>query len=127
MDAAIQEAVKDIPYFSGETVSKTIDFGTQTTSYTSKSIALDDVDNRIKRFDITISISVESRVYQCTGHLILPAGGTYLRIYDSITDSNSNIFEILSGETELLSVSASGGMGAATENNTGKFYLTRLS
>ena len=89
VSAAIQEAIKGIPYPSNEVVTETIDFGSHqvTTSGISKSEtvekALSSVElGNIKRFDLTLEVTLAKGSYSkrsIIGELYLPSGGRYIK------------------------------------------------
>ena len=135
MDAAIQEAVKDIPYPVDEDVSFSHDFGyyedsdifggkTITREYTMESGII--AFRKAKRINISISLSgayggtMSKNTY--IGQLKLPEGGTYIEL------KSDGGFAFYEGGATILSISATSqesGVNNGKETSA-TMYLARL-
>lgn len=147
VSAAIQEAIKGIPYPSNEVVTidhyfghfsgndavegeynsstESVTFGDE---FTAKYYLPGIEFGKAKRFDISISISGEwinpfgeykGKYYR--GGLFLPEGGTYIRLY------SSGGFGFLSGGDFLFQVYYQGDYGGDSTEASTSLYLARIA
>lgn len=115
VSAAIQEAIKGIPYPSDEVVAETIDFGRHQLKLTSGSKSetiekgLSSIEfGRIKRFDLTMNITLAAGSYannSIIGELHLPNGGRYIK-YKVLEPNTFESFDIIEGGSLIASVTA---------------------
>lgn len=139
VSAAIQEAIKGIPYPSDEVVAETIDFGRHQLKLTSGSKSetiekgLSSIEfGRIKRFDLTMNITLAAGSYannSIIGELHLPNGGRYIK-YKVLEPNTFESFDIIEGGSLIASVTAKapGYNPSADISETTKttVYLARL-
>ena len=139
MDAAIQEAVKDIPYPVDEDVSFSHDFGYYNSTgsngkVTSRTYEIDAgviAFRKAKRITFNISLTGEYRQYPFLqpetyiGKLYLPSGGTYIQLH------KDGGFDFMAGGELVAEVST---YSNSTEVDDGEevitsvtMYLARLS
>ena len=138
MDAAIQEAVKDIPYPVDEDVSFSHDFGyyegsslvgseTITREYTIESGII--AFGKAKRITISLSLSGKERsgaMYGTdtyVGQLKLPEGGTYIKL------KSDGGFAFYEGGATILSISVTSKESGVEDGKetSATMYLARLS
>lgn len=140
MDAAIQEAVKDIPYPVDEDVSFSHDFGyyeysnNLTPDLIIKEVTIDSdiiASRKAKRMTLNLSLTGERDRFSIpdsadtyVGRVKLPEGGTYIQLHED------GGFDFMAGGETLVEISANSkatGMGDIKISKTFTVYITRLS
>ena len=138
VSAAIQEAIKGIPYPSNEVVTETIDFGVLSPSSYDKNSSYIEVGQiefgKIKKYNLTlkVTISKNAATVNAIGVLILPNGGLYLILSGSDTDLviSGDPYAVVSGGSELSRIEVRKnltGSSNVTETKVINLYLARIA